>query len=159
MSRPKSNRRYEALALLQEDPRMSMRELAARMSLKAVSCAWRYVDELEKEGLISRNAGEARGIFIGERPHGSWEHAHKTRTTVERVVKRSPKVSMARRMDDQMQRVKKSKSRLDEAHRIDEIVKNAKSPETLSEDAQMVVRENGVKVVIQKKMSFVSFTG
>lgn len=72
MARTFSNRRYELLALLEKDPRMSIRELCTASGIKHPSTVWYHLDKLENEGLITRRAG-ARGIYIGEHMHGNWE--------------------------------------------------------------------------------------
>lgn len=70
MSRHRSNRRYEVLEFIKQDPRISIRELCEATGIRSTSGIWRYLHELELEGEITRKPG-ARGIFIGERPWGS----------------------------------------------------------------------------------------
>lgn len=83
MSRGKSHREYELLDLIRQDPRASIRELGERMTppLSSSSSVWRYLNELELQGLVTRREG-ARGIYIGERPWGGVPGEKKAKRTV-----------------------------------------------------------------------------
>lgn len=106
MSRGKSFRQYELLELIRQDPRASIRELGARMTppLSSTSSVWRYLNQLEVEGLVTRREG-ARGIYIGERPWGGVPGEKKAKRNdkamqVLEIVRRNPSISMAELMSE-----------------------------------------------------------
>jgi DNA-binding MarR family transcriptional regulator len=111
---PKKFRRYELLEILRLDPRASIRELCDRMLVKAPSQVHGLLQELEQEGLIERNRGKARSVYIVE---GA---APKKTEPVGRSKEKKRKAAQER-----FTRIKQSPDRL--AKKIEEVVRKAEN--------------------------------
>lgn len=132
--RPKEFREYDLLAILREDPRMSIQEMCDATGIKAKSHVHGLLKKLEDQGLIRREPVLSRSVQIGgeRRPKSEMKALHVT------AKARAPKYSRANyekkaeagkhgRGKSALQ--SKAERRLSEEQRIEAVVARAKANE------------------------------
>lgn len=121
MNRNHSLRRYDVLEALQQDERLTLREIAERTGARAVSQIYALVYELEKEHLVERGKG-ARNLRLTEKGK-TWVRTvppkeRKRRTSRARTNWENGHVAMPRL------------SKAEQARRIEQVVQKAQRAAT-----------------------------